>query len=225
MKSIDDRLLKDLANIVRSYDEPCDRVPGINEKCSRGQYNHINPSYTESSESEGKSNGKPNAKLLNCRSYCLRDRKIKSIEQFLSRLPNMMEVGKMRVCLQYLDPIDFYGTDRSGNVFPDMDLKTISGNDFVNWTVVYDLSSSQVFNCQTDEALDRALDRFVKIGQTLALKGKDVNFTLVSGDGDSDNQNFEASLFGSVGNWSDITISRPEHFILVVTYEFKRTSR
>ena len=139
MKSIDDRLLRDLANIVRSYDEPCDRVPGINDKCSIGQYNHINPS---DSESESKSERKGNSNLLNCKNYCLQNRKTKDIEQFMSMLPNMLEVPKMRVCLQYLDPIDFYGTDLDGDVWPDMDLKTVSGTDFDKWTIIYDLSRS-----------------------------------------------------------------------------------
>ena len=176
-------LLKDLANIALEYDEPCDRIADIKKHCTLGQYIHANPT----NDKQG----------LNCRNYCTRGRKI---EKFWTLLPTMIEGSRFGLCIDNLEPIDFYGVDTKGNVFPDIpNINTLTGIDFLEWTIVYDLSN--ITDCD--------------VGLTDVREMLDEYFGL----GSSSSTEMEISVTDSRGvDWvlDRVTISRPENYILVV---------
>ena len=113
-------LLKDLSNIVTTYDDPCDRVPSIRDKCKRGQYRHINPLDN---------------KELNCRSSCTRKRI--RVQNSLDKLPNAIEL--LNLSIKNLIPIDFYGKGAKLSESKSIDLSI-----FKEWTIIYDLSGASI---------------------------------------------------------------------------------
>ena len=177
--NLEKNLLKDLANIAFEYDEPCDRVPDIKEHCAAGQYIHANPT----NDKQG----------LNCRNYCTRGRKI---EKFWKTLPT--EIGSIGLCIGGLEPIDFYGTDLKGNVFPDIPgVDTLKGKDFLEWTIVYDLSN--ITDCSPGPwDIMSIVDKHFRLGTSVEKE-----FSVINSKGE---------------DWvlDRVTFSRPENYILVV---------
>ena len=175
-------LLPDLANLAFEYDAPCDRVNDIKEHCSAGQYIHANPINTKQG--------------LNCRNYCISGRKI---EKFWSALPTMIRIPSLGLCFENLEPIDFYGTDFKGNVFPNIpNVSTLTGGNFLEWTIVYDTSKALVCSSSFLDA-QSMINEYFRLGSSVEKEIMAID----------DSRNIE---------WDSdrVTISRPENYILVI---------
>ena len=149
-KSLKKKIPLPLLDIITAYDEPCSRVPDIYKRCHVKLFNYTDPKTRQT---------------INCENHCLNIH-----SSLFDKLPNYIETR--RLTIDHLEPIFFDGVTKDGRQVVDLTSETLnklSGHDFKEWEIKFDLTNARNFTDKED--LNKMLDREIPMNSEINVSG------------------------------------------------------
>ena len=201
-KTLEKKFPLPLLDIITSYDEPCSRVPDIEKRCNVKMYNYMDRETRQE---------------INCKTHCL-----DNYSTIWDKLPNSIEVGHPRICIDHLKAIFFDGITKDGrqveNMRPEI-VNLLEGNDFKRFTIKYDLSNARNCRERGSEDLNKMLDRELPAGRKINTAGKYILLRtneIIGSEYDDEWQSIKNSFNPGWGSLNNVLIYRENPRTLVV---------